>query len=95
MLSDYDDLVNARKCIHVKLMSSTHAALRIEMFKLKLSMQEVFEELAQRIALNDPIILDILNELKQQKKNKKLKQLSKLDASSIYDIIENVDNGQE
>ena len=85
----YEDVITNRKCIHVKLLQDTHSNLRIELFKRKLSIQEVFEELAQRLTTGDPVIIDILDELIENKKNKKIKQLSKADANSIFDAIEN------
>ena len=85
----YEDVITNRKCIHVKLLQDTHSNLRIELFKRKLSIQEVFEELAQRLTTGDPVIIDILDELIENKKNKKIKQLSEADANSIFDAIEN------
>ena len=84
----YEDVITNRKCIHVKLLQDTHANLRIELFKRKLSIQEVFEELAQRLTTGDPVITDILDELVENKKNKKIKQLLEADANSIFDAIE-------
>jgi len=85
----YEDVITNRRGIHVKLLQDTHSNLRIELFKRKLSIQEVFEELAQRLTTGDPVIIDILDELIENKKNKKIKQLSEADANSIFDAIEN------
>ena len=85
----YEDVITDRKCIHVKLLQDTHSNLRIELFKRRLSIQEVFEEFAQRLITGDPVITDILDELMENKKTKKLRQFFKADADSIFDAIEN------
>jgi len=77
-----------RKSVHVKLLSDTHANFRIASFKLKLSMQEMFEEFAQRVIAEDPKVMKILDELSERKKEKLVKKLSKSDASTLLDIID-------
>lgn len=77
-----------RKSVHVKLLSDTHANFRIASFKLKLSMQEMFEEFAQRVITEDPKVMKILDELSERKKEKLVKKLSKSDASTLLDIID-------
>ena len=85
----YEDVITDRKCIHVKLLQDTHSNLRIELFKRRLSIQEVFEEFAQRLIAGDPVITDVLDELMENKKTKKLRHFFKADADSIFDAIEN------
>ena len=85
----YEDVITDRKCIHVKLLQDTHSNLRIELFKRRLSIQEVFEELAQRLIAGDPVVTDILDELMENKRTKKLRHFFKADADSIFDAIEN------
>lgn len=77
-----------RKCVHLKLFTDTHASLRIELFRHKLSMQEVFEEIAQRIVMGDATYLALIEDIKQKKREKFIKQLSETDAKSIFEIIE-------
>jgi len=76
-----------RKSVHVKLLTDTHAGLRIASFKRKLSMQEMFEEFAQRVITEDPMVMQILDELTVSKREKIVKRLSDSDASTILDII--------
>ncbi len=77
-----------RKSVHIKLLTDTHANFRIASFKLKLSMQEMFEEFAQRVIAEDPKVMRILQDLADRKKKKLVKKLSKSDASTILDIID-------
>ena len=76
-----------KKSIHIKLLSDTHSAFRIKLLEKKLSMQEVFEECAHRIVTNDPLFVELLDEIVVNKKEKQLKQLYSSDAESIYDAI--------
>ena len=80
--------LDRRKSVHIKLLTDTHANFRIASFRLKLSMQEMFEEFAQRVIAEDPKVMKVLNELSERKKEKLVKKLSKSDASTILDIIE-------
>lgn len=80
--------LDRRKSVHVKLLTDTHANFRIMSFKLKLSMQEMFEEFAQRVIIEDPKVMKILDELSKRKKEKTVKKLSRSDASTLLDIID-------
>lgn len=83
-----DDLkFDKYKNIHINILNDTHAQLRIMCFKYKLSMQEVFEEISQRIVQEDPVLMEILNEVYENKKQRKIQKLSQTDASSLYEII--------
>jgi mevalonate kinase len=84
-----DDLqFDNRKDVHITLLRDTHAALRIMLFKYKVSMREVFEEMAMRIVNEDPDMLQILDEIYENKKQKKIKKLSESDAKSLYEVIQ-------
>jgi len=50
-------------------------------------MQEVFEELSQRIAADSPDMIQLIEELSQKKRDKIVKKLSKTDAESLFNII--------
>ena len=80
--------LDRRKSVHIKLLTDTHAEFRIASFKLKLSMQEMFEEFAQRVIVEDPRVMKILDELAQRKKEKTVKKLSRSDADALLDIID-------
>tara|TARA_R110000824_G_scaffold159417_3_gene333779 strand:+ start:2437 stop:2727 length:291 start_codon:yes stop_codon:yes gene_type:complete len=83
----YQDF-ESKKTIHFTLTREAHAGLRIACFKARLSMQEVFEEVAQRIAAESPEMIKLLGELSDYKKHKIIKKLSDTDAESLFNIIE-------
>ena len=78
-----------RKTVHFTLLTDSHAALRIACFKNKVSMQEVFEEMAYRISTDDPDMLDMLNDIAIRKRNKEERKFSETDAETLFNIIEN------
>jgi DNA-binding protein Fis len=53
-----------------------------------ISLQEFFEEIAQKALTNDPRIERILDEFVRAKKERYFKQLAPADAKSLFDIIE-------
>lgn len=77
-----------KKSIHFTLTKATHAELRVRLFRLGLSMQEVFEEFSQRIAADMSDTIDILEDIALKKKNKEIKKFSETDAESIFSAIE-------
>ena len=83
-MKDFD----LRKSVHIKLMKETHAEFRVLSFRRKLSMQEMFEEFAQRAISCDPSIEKMLDELIQKKRDGKIHQLSKEDSDSLFELIE-------
>ena len=77
-----------RKTIHFTILTESHAALRIACFRNKLSMQEVFEEVSQRIAAEDPDMIDMLNDISIKKRNKEERKFSETDAEELFSMIE-------
>jgi hypothetical protein len=51
-------------------------------------MQDVFEELAQMIAAEDPDAMELMSNLAMKKRDASIKRLSASDAESIFNIIE-------
>ena len=86
-MSKYKDF-DRRKSIHVKLLTETHAAFRIELIKKKLSMQEVFEDFAQRVVRGDGFAHRVLDTIARKKRERHIERLSETDAESIFDAIE-------
>ena len=76
-----------KKTFHFNITRATHAELRITCFKKRLSMQEVFEEMSQRIAAGSPDMINILDDLSQKKRDRTIKKLSQTDAESLFDVI--------
>jgi len=77
-----------KKTIHFNITRETHSKLRILCFQNRLSMQEVYEEISQRIAAESPDMIRLLEDLSQNKRDRIIKKLSKTDAESLYNIIE-------
>ena len=92
------DLLCKKKCVHIKLSKEVHAALRSKLFEQGVSMQEVFDEFACRIAQADHSAIKIVERLAERKlqesllsleDRKKLKDesLGELDRETLYDLI--------
>ena len=77
-----------KKTIHFNITREAHAKVRIECFKHKLSMQEVYEEISQRIASESSEMISLLQDLSQKKRDRVIRKLSETDAESLYNIIE-------
>lgn len=88
MASKYKYNLNAKKSVHVNISKSAHAAFRIACFQRGLSMQEVFEEFAQRVALESKDALKILDELKVFKDNKQKRDFAESDIDDIFKVLE-------
>jgi len=77
-----------KKSLHINLTSDTHAALKICAFKHKLSMQEIFEELACRVVSGDPYMEKLISTLEVKKRKRATEKLIDTDAESIFRVIE-------
>jgi GTPase SAR1 family protein len=86
-VSKYKDF-DRRKSIHVKLYTETHANFRVELMKKKLSMQEVFEDFAQRVVAGDGFAHRVLDTIARRKRDKEIEKLSESDVESLFDAIE-------
>ncbi len=86
-MSKYKDF-DRRKSIHVKLYTETHANFRVELMKKKLSMQEVFEDFAQRVVAGDGFAHRVLDTIARRKRDKEIEKLSESDVESLFDAIE-------
>jgi Tfp pilus assembly ATPase PilU len=87
MAKTYKDF-ETKKTIHFTITRESHSKLRIACFNKRLSMQEIFEEISQRIAAESPDMVKLLNDLSQRKREKVIKKLSKTDAESLFNLIE-------
>jgi len=86
-------MIHSKKSVHVNISKSAHASFRIACFERGLSMQEVFEEFAQRVALESNDALGILDELKviKESQDKSAKKYTKTDVDDIYAMLESQD----
>ena len=80
--------LDLRKSIHIKLLSDTHAGLKIQSCRLKLSMQAIMDELAALVVDGDLYIMRKLEDAARRKRDKETKALYDTDAESLLDIIE-------
>lgn len=78
-----------KKTVHFNMTRDAHAQVRINCFKYRLSMQELFEEFGQKIAAESPDVVKIMEDLSRKKRERVIKSLSKDDAESVFSIIEN------
>ena len=83
----YRDLTT-RKSLHINLSTDTHTALKVCSFKHKLSMQEIFEELAIQLIENEPYMLEVLELLSKRKRMGISPKISETDTESIFRLIE-------
>ncbi|MAF25166.1 hypothetical protein CL634_06280 [bacterium] len=84
---EYSDF-ESKKTVHFNITRESHTSLRMICFKHRLSMQEVFEEISQRIAAESSDMILLMEDMSERKKNKLIKKLSETDAQSLYNIIE-------
>src|SRR4030067_3247469 len=80
--------LDLRKGVHIKLMPDTHAEFRILLIRRGLSMQEVFEEFAQRTITDDRSCIELLDDLIDKKGLKLVSQMIPRVAQSIFSAIE-------
>ena len=80
---------DVRKHLHVKLFTKTKNELKVVAHRMDLSMQEIFERLAQCIIDEDPYIIRMLNEYKLGKENAEAKSMfSETDTETLLDVIQ-------
>lgn len=83
----YIDL-NAKKSVHINLDREIHAKFRTVLFDKGLSMQEVLNDFARHVAIGDPVLIRILDELVERKRNKTKERLTETDAETLFNILE-------
>ena len=81
----------SRKSVHIAMTLGTHGEFRIKLMKRGLSMQEVLEECAIRIAAQDKYMEKLLDELVERKITGDRK-IAESDAQSLYRLIEAEDS---
>jgi hypothetical protein len=98
------DVFQDRKCLHIKLKKETHADFKIALFKLGLSMQEVFEEFARQAGDGKGPAIKILNSASKKKlkailsgkpRSRKKEKFGQLDVESLYAVISSINENEE
>jgi hypothetical protein len=77
-----------KKTVHVSLSVASHAGLRIECFKHKISMQEALEEFSHLVSIGNQGMLRVLESVRERKIQKEIRRLEDTDADTIYSILE-------
>jgi len=77
-----------KKTLHVNLTTSSHAGLRIECFKHRISMQEAIEEFAHLISIGHTGMISLLESVQKKKIKNQIKKIESADADAIYNILE-------
>lgn len=77
-----------KKTLHVSLSTSSHAGLRIECFKHKISMQEAVEEFAYLVSSGHPDMISVLESVQTRKLKRQIRELESSDTDTIYSILE-------
>lgn len=78
---------NGRKSVHIHLEKKFHGSFRAKLLSYGITMQDVLEECAIRIAENDSYMEKLLNEIINKKAAGEL-FAAKEEIDSLYDIIE-------
>ena len=77
-----------KKTLHVNLSTASHAGLRIECFKHKISMQEAVEEFAALVSAGHPDMISMLESVQARKLKRQIREIEASDADTIYSILE-------
>ena len=85
-----------KKSLHVNMTKDTHIQFKMQCTKRDLSMQEVIEAFALRVASESNDMVRLLEQIKKDKQIKDVKRYTKSDADSLYAILEsNIPFGEE
>ena len=83
-----------RKSVHIHIMKSQHAEFRAKVMLAGLTMQDVLEECAIRIAEGDSYMERLINDVVNKKAEGEL-QVAKAEIESIYEAIKSSRDSEE
>jgi hypothetical protein len=93
------DILQDKKCIHVKLTKDVHLKLREKLFHYQLSMQAVFDEFARLVVEDEKSAIKILEDLAIRRAKEELEKpikkpvsynrasINELDHNTLYNMI--------
>jgi hypothetical protein len=84
-------MITSKKSMHISLKTDTHMGFKMQCVQRGLSMQEVFEEFASRVANESNDVLRIMDQLIKDKQVKVVKKYTKTDVDSIFNLLEEED----
>jgi len=91
-LSDIYKRICGKKSVHIALTQNSHIALKMACTARGLSMQEVLENFASKIELEDKKILNFLDQVKEEKLDKQnTKTFNKKQINDLFNILEDQD----
>jgi|DEB0MinimDraft_10_1074344.scaffolds.fasta_scaffold128884_3 hypothetical protein len=80
---------STKKSVHISMPTGTHRIFKTETASRGLSMQEVYEELATRLAEGDAYMTKLLDHMEAAKREgRKIKRLVKEEEQDFYDLLE-------
>ena len=83
-----------RKSVHIHIMKSQHAEFRSRVMLAGLTMQDVLEECAIRIAEGDSYMEKLINDVIDKKAKGEL-QVAKAEIESIYEAIKSARDDED
>lgn len=69
------DMFATRKDVHIRIRTQNYAPFRVELMKRKLSMQEVFDELAAMVTRGEPSAIKFLDRIVYNKNREKIERM--------------------
>jgi hypothetical protein len=93
------DLFDAKKSVHIKLKKDLHTALRERLFKHNLTMQDIFQDLAESLVADSSRCEKLIQKIVTKKlkkilegrtphKESKKMILGELDSDTLYSLLE-------
>ena len=77
-----------KKSLHINMTKDVHTEFKMQCTKRDLSMQEVIEAFATRVAAESNDMVRLLEQIKKDKQIKDIKRYTKSDADSLFSILE-------
>ena len=77
-----------KKSLHINMTKDVHTEFKIQCMKKDLSMQEVIEAFASRVAAESNDMIRLLEQIKKDKQIKDVKRYTKSDADALYAVLE-------
>jgi hypothetical protein len=77
-----------KKSLHINMTKDIHTEFKIQCMKRDLSMQEVIEAFAARVAAESNDMMRLLEQVKKDKLVKDVKRYTKSDSDALYAMLE-------
>jgi hypothetical protein len=77
-----------KKSLHINMTKGIHTDFKIQCMKKDLSMQEVIEAFAARVASESNDMMRLLDQIKKDKQIKDVKRYTKSDADALFAVLE-------